>query len=80
MRLVGCGFTGDQRVFIGFGQVWANKYRDEALRSRIQTDTHSPAHFRANGAVRNVPEFYQAFDVEKDDELYLPPEERVKIW
>lgn len=74
------GFTGDQRVFIGFGQVWANKYRDEALRSRIQTDTHSPAHFRANGAVRNVPEFYQAFDVEKDDELYLPPEERVKIW
>ena len=74
------GFTGDQRVFIGFGQVWANKYRDEALRSRIQTDTHSPAHFRANGAVRNVPEFYQAFDVKKDDELYLPPEERVKIW
>lgn len=74
------GFTGDQRVFIGFGQVWANKYRDEALRSRIQTDTHSPAHFRANGAVRNVPEFYQAFDVEKDDALYLPPEERVKIW
>lgn len=74
------GFTGDQRVFIGFGQVWANKYRDEALRSRIQTDTHSPAHFRANGAVRNVPEFYQAFDVKKDDALYLPPEERVKIW
>ncbi|WP_414828744.1 M13 family metallopeptidase [Alteromonas sp. H39] len=74
------GFTGDQRVFIGFGQVWANKYRDEALRSRIQTDTHSPAHFRANGAVRNVPEFYQAFDVKKEDDLYLPPEERVKIW
>ncbi len=74
------GFTGDQRVFIGFGQVWANKYRDEALRTRVQTDTHSPAHFRANGAVRNVPEFYSAFEVKPDDELYLPPEERVKIW
>ncbi|MCW8109210.1 M13 family metallopeptidase [Alteromonas ponticola] len=74
------GFTGEQRVFIGFGQVWANKYRDEALRTRVQTDTHSPAHFRANGAVRNVPEFYTAFDVKPDDELYLPPEKRVKIW
>lgn len=74
------GFTGDQRVFIGFGQVWAVKYRNEALRSRIQTDTHSPAHFRANGSVRNVPEFYEAFEVSKDDALYLPPEKRVKIW
>ncbi len=74
------GFTGDQRVFIGFGQVWAIKYRNEALRSRIQTDTHSPANFRANGSVRNVPEFYEAFDVTKDDELYLAPEKRVKIW
>ncbi|NMH60959.1 M13 family metallopeptidase [Alteromonas ponticola] len=74
------GFTGDQRVFIGFGQVWANKYRDEALRTRVQTDPHSPAHFRANGAVRNVPEFYSAFEVKPDDELYLAPENRVKIW
>lgn len=74
------GFTGDQRVFIGFGQVWAVKYRNEALRSRIQTDTHSPAHFRANGSVRNVPEFYEAFDVSKEDALYLAPEKRVKIW
>lgn len=74
------GFTGDQRVFIGYGQVWASKYRDEALRTQIQTDSHSPTQFRTNGAVRNVPEFYQAFDVTKEDALYLPPEERVKIW
>ncbi|NDV92435.1 peptidase M13 [Alteromonas sp. 345S023] len=74
------GFSGDQRVFIGFGQIWATKYRDEALRTQIQTDTHAPAMFRANGAVRNVPEFYQAFDVTKEDELYLAPEKRVKIW
>lgn len=74
------GFTGDQRVFLGFGQVWANKYRDEALRNQIETDPHSPSQFRANGSVRNVPEFYQAFDVKEGDKLYLAPEERVKIW
>ncbi|CAD5249542.1 putative endopeptidase [Alteromonas sp. 38] len=74
------GYTGDQRVFIGYGQVWASKYRDEALRNQIQTDTHSPTKFRTNGALRNVPEFYEAFDVTEENDLYLPPEERVKIW
>ncbi|MBE1298623.1 MAG: peptidase M13 [Alteromonadaceae bacterium] len=74
------GFTGEQRVFLGFGQVWANKYRDEALRSQIDTDPHSPSHFRANGSVRNVPEFYTAFDVKPEHTLYLAPEDRVKIW
>lgn len=74
------GFTGDQRVFMGFGQIWANKYRDEALRNQIETDPHSPSPFRANGSVRNVPEFYEAFDVSETDALYLAPEERVKIW
>jgi putative endopeptidase len=74
------GFTANQRVFIGFGQVWANKYRDEALRNRISTDPHSPSIFRANGSVRNVPEFYEAFDVQEGDALYLAPEARVKIW
>lgn len=74
------GFTGEQRVFLGFGQVWRNKYRDEALRRLIQTNPHSPSIYRANGPVRNVPEFYEAFDVTEGDALYLPPEERVKIW
>ncbi len=74
------GFTGEQRVFLGFGQVWRGKIRDEELRRRIAIDPHSPAVYRANGAVRNVPEFYAAFDVSEDDALYLPPEERVKIW
>ena len=74
------GFTGVQRVFLGYGQVWRNKYRDESLRLLIGTDPHSPAMYRANGAVRNVPEFYEAFDVTPEDDLYLPPEERVKIW
>ena len=74
------GFTGVQRVFIGYGQTWRNKYRDERLRQLIQTDPHSPGMYRANGGARNVPEFYEAFDVQEGDALYLPPEERVKIW
>ena len=74
------GFTGEQRVFIGYGQNWRNKYRDERLRQLIKVDPHSPGMYRANGAVRNVPEFYEAFDVTASDALYLPPEERVKIW
>jgi putative endopeptidase len=74
------GFTGAQRVFLGFAQVWRGKYRDEALRLQIETDPHSPSMYRANGSVRNVPAFYEAFDVSEDDALYLAPEERVKIW
>jgi putative endopeptidase len=74
------GFTGVQRVFLGFGQVWRGKYRDEALRLQIETNPHSPSRYRANGSVRNVPEFYEAFNVSEDDALYLAPEDRVKIW
>lgn len=74
------GFTGIQRVFLGYAQVWRNIYRDESLRLLIGTDPHAPGMYRANGAVRNVPEFYEAFDVGPEDALYLPPEDRVKIW
>ena len=74
------GFTGLQRVFLGFGQVWRGISRDEALRQQIATDSHSPAVYRTNGPVRNVPEWYEAFNVTEDDALYLPPEDRVKIW
>ncbi len=74
------GYTGLQRVFIGYGQVWLNKMRDDALRVRIKTDPHSPAQYRINGVVRNIPEFYEAFHVSEEDALYLPPEQRVKIW
>ena len=74
------GFTGVQRVFIGYGRVWRSKIRDEALRNQIATDPHSPAIYRANGSVRNVPEWYRAFEVSDSNELYLAPEERVKIW
>ena len=74
------GYTGWQRVFLGYGQAWRYKYRNEALRNTIKTDPHSPRMYRVNGVVRNVPEFYEAFDVTENDDLYLPAEERVKIW
>lgn len=74
------GFNGDQRVFIGWGQVWLNKSREQALRKQVATDPHSPAEFRINGVVRNIPEFYTAFKVKPGDSLYLAPEKRVKIW
>jgi len=74
------GYTGQQRVFLGYAQAWRYKAREEAVRVQINTDPHSPAEFRVNGVVRNVPEFYEAFDIEETDALYLPPEERVKIW
>jgi putative endopeptidase len=74
------GFTGTQRVFLGFGQCWAHKSREEALRTQVNTDPHSPAIFRANGTVRNVSEFYEAFNVQPGDSLYVAPEQRVKIW
>lgn len=74
------GFTAEQRVFIGYAQAWLSKARDEALRMQVTTDEHSPARFRVNGVVRNVPEFYSAFNVKPDNELYLAPKERVKIW
>jgi putative endopeptidase len=74
------GYTGEQRVFLGYAQAWRYKYRDESLRMQIATDPHAPRMYRVNGVVRNVPEFYEAFDVKEDDALYLPPGERVKIW
>lgn len=74
------GYTGVQRVFLGWGQAWRDKAREKALRMQVGTDPHSPAIFRVNGVVRNIPQFYEAFDVKEGDALYLPPAERVKIW
>lgn len=74
------GLTGTQRLFFGWAQVWQGKYREEALVRRLKSDPHSPPEFRVNGVVRNMDAWYEAFDVSEDDELYLPPEERVSIW
>ncbi len=74
------GWTGDQRFFLGWAQVWRSKTRDAELKRRLTVDPHSPPRFRANGAAVNVPEFYAAFDVKEGDGMYLPPEGQVKIW
>ncbi|SFF23996.1 putative endopeptidase [Fontimonas thermophila] len=74
------GFTGEQRVFIGWAQIWRRNYKDENLLQRLKSDPHAPSEFRCNGIVRNIPEWYHAFDVKPGDKLYLAPEQRVKIW
>ena len=74
------GITADQRFFLSFAQVWRSLVRDEAIRSQVLSDPHSPAQFRVNGVVRNVDAWYDAFSVTPSDRLYLPPNERVHIW
>jgi putative endopeptidase len=72
------GFTGDQRFFLGYGQVWRTKYRDQLLQQLLTVDPHTPGHLRPL-VVRNFDPWYQAFGV-RDGKLYLPPERRVRIW
>ncbi|HAM37066.1 MAG TPA: peptidase M13 [Elusimicrobia bacterium] len=74
------GFTGEQRFFLGWAQVWRSAIRDEMLRLRIGTDPHSPAQYRVNGVVRNMPEFYEAENVREGDKLFLSEKDRVGIW
>jgi len=74
------GFTGDQRFFLGWAQVWRRIARDEALRNQILTDPHSPAQFRGNGPLVNNDAFYRAFGVKEGDRMYRPSEQRVRIW
>jgi putative endopeptidase len=73
------GFTGDQRFFIAFGQSWLSKMREETLRQRVLTDGHAPDSFR-NLTVRNIDAWYRAFNVQPGQTLYLPPNNRVRVW
>lgn len=74
------GRTGVQRVLLSWARVWRTKMRDEDLVRRLATDPHSPDEIRCNGVVRNLPEFYAAFDVQPGDALWLDPADRVRIW
>jgi len=74
------GYTGDQRFFMGWAQVWRTIQTEDSERRQVLTDPHSPARYRVNGVVRNLDPWHEAFDVSADDALYLPPDRRVQIW
>jgi putative endopeptidase len=74
------GFTGDQRVFLGWAQVWRAKSRPDALKRQVTTDPHSPPQFRVDGPMRNIDAWYDAWNVKLGDKLYLKPDDRVRIW
>jgi putative endopeptidase len=74
------GTTGDQRVFLGWAQVWRGKSRDDALRQQLVSNPHSPPHERVDGPIRNVDAWYAAFDIKPGDPLYVAPDQRVRIW
>jgi putative endopeptidase len=73
-------FSGEQRFYLGWAEVWRNKMRDPMMIQLIKTNPHSPAEFRANGTLRNQPGFYDAFGVKPGDKMYLAPDKRVIIW
>ena len=74
------GFSGDQRFFLGWAQVWRELQRDEAMRNQVMSNPHSPALFRVQGVVRNMDPWYAAFDVKPEDKMFLAPPQRVRIW
>jgi len=74
------GYSGEQRFFLSWAQVWLSKQRDEYTLRALKTDPHSPPKFRVNGVVANVDAWYDAFGVQAGDAMYVPPAERVRIW
>jgi len=74
------GFSGDERFFIGFCQVWRSRFRDEFLKRILVSDPHSPSEYRCNGTLENMPEFHKAFSTAEGDSMYKAPEDRIKIW
>ncbi len=74
------GFTPDQRFFLGFAQIWRIVNKEETMRTRLQTDPHSPEMFRINGPLVNFDPFYAAFNIKEGDAMYLKPEQRARIW
>ncbi|MFC0603306.1 M13 family metallopeptidase [Winogradskyella pulchriflava] len=74
------GFTPEQRFFMSWATVWRTLIREEALRTQINTDPHSPGNIRATQPLKNIDAFYEAFDIKEGDAMYLEPEKRVRIW
>ncbi|MDQ7916177.1 M13 family metallopeptidase [Mesonia sp. MT50] len=74
------GYTPEQRFFLSWATVWRTKVREEALRSQVKTDPHSPGQYRAYVPLQNVEAFYKAFDIKEGDSMYIAPKDRVVIW
>ncbi len=74
------GFTAEQRFFLSYGNIWRQIIRDKELMRRVKEDVHSPGNFRVNGALFNIPELYNAFEIKPDEPLYISPEKRASIW
>jgi putative endopeptidase len=74
------GLTGDQRFFLAFAQAWRGKQRDDAIKTQVASDPHSPRRFRILGPLRNMDEWYNAFGIKPGTRFYIPPEQRVRIW
>jgi endothelin-converting enzyme/putative endopeptidase len=74
------GFTGPQRFFIGYAMSRKGKYHEEAIINRLASDPHTPLKYRVNGPYRNIDAFHQAFETAQGDGMWLPPEQRVRIW
>jgi len=74
------GFTPEQRFFLSFAQIWRINVRDVEARRLVTVDPHSPGKYRANGTLKNIPEFLSAFDIPSGSPMWLPPEQRTKIW
>ena len=74
------GFTPAQRFFISYGTIWRNNSRDKYIERQVKTDVHSPAEARVNRTLGSMPHFYEAFDIQPENGMYLAPEERANIW
>ena len=74
------GFTPAQRFFISYGSIWRNNSRDKYLEQQVKTDVHSPAEARVNRTLGSMPHFYEAFEIQPENKMYIAPEERAAIW
>ncbi len=74
------GYTPEQRFYISWATIWRSKYKDETLRTLVNTDPHSPNMYRANGPISNMADFYKAFGIKSGDKMYREEKDRVKIW
>ena len=74
------GFTYSQRFYIGYANLWAQNLRPQEIMRRTKTDVHSLGKWRVNAALKNIEDFYIAFDIKEGDAMYLAPEERINIW